>query len=80
MFRGPVGPDSGRTGRSQAERIGTDPAGFKDGPKYDPKAGVPVTADSPQQQYKPMPMSPPTGGQQVSASVPFILTTPVPKR
>lgn len=76
MFKGPVGPDSGRTGRSQAEQIGTDPAGFKDGPKHDPKAGIPVTPEFPQQQYRPTPMSPPTGGQQAGVPAPFTITNP----
>lgn len=52
MFKGPSGPVSGRTRRTQAEDIGTNPEGFKDGPPYDYTAGHPITRQQPSQQYE----------------------------
>lgn len=47
MFKGPTGPQSGRTGRSQAESIGTDPEGFTGAPGYHVQGGHPLTAGYP---------------------------------
>lgn len=73
MFKGPVGPQSGRTSRSQAEKIGTDPSGFKDGPAFDPVSGTPVTREMPKQEYKPTPMK--EGGDAKPMNIPAPFTT-----
>jgi hypothetical protein len=66
MFKGPVGPQSGRTPRSQAEKIGTDPAGFVEGPAYDATAGIPKGAGMPTGKYEPAKMKTPSAGAPVS--------------
>lgn len=73
MYKGPVGPVSGRTPRSQAEKMGTDPSGFKEGPAYDAKGGHPVTAEQPKQEYKPAALKA-GGGKPMEIPAPFTLT------
>lgn len=73
MFKGPTGPQSGRTPRTQAEEIGTSKEGFVEGPAYDPKAGHPITKDFPQQQYKEQQMKP-VVSQPINIPAPFTLT------
>lgn len=74
MFKGPVGPVSGRTPRSQAEKIGTDPSGFEDGPAYDITAGHPTGKGMPTGEYKDAKMKVPAGGEPVSdGKAPFTI-------
>lgn len=74
MFHGLKGPQSGRTPRTQAESIGTDPEGFKEDPPYDMKGGHPITKDFPEGKYAERPMSAPGGAKPLDADVPFTLT------
>ena len=74
MHKGPVGPQSGRTPRSQAESIGTDASSFKeDGVKYDPTLGHVITKEQPKQEYKEAPVKTPTGPAQ-SGTAPFTIS------
>jgi hypothetical protein len=70
-FKGTVGPQSGRTSRSQAESIGTDPQGFVKAPEYFPQGGHPVKPGMPAQEYKETPMREPSGGGSVPDPSPF---------
>lgn len=72
MFKGPTGPQSGRTGRSRAEEL-NDPNNFDDGPKYDPKAGVPASMPA-AQEYNPRPMKPAGDGKPIDVETPFVIT------
>lgn len=63
MYQGPTGPKSGRTPRSQAERIGTDPSGFEGMPGYFPQGGHPIMPNLPAQPYNYVDADPtPSGG------------------
>lgn len=66
MFKGPVGPVSGRTPRSQAEKIGTDASGFVEGPAYDVTAGHPKGNGMPSGKYEADKMKAPAGGSPAS--------------
>jgi len=71
MFKGPVGPQSGQTPRTIAEKKGTDPAGFVEGPAYDVKGGHPITKQMPEQTYKAQTMKAPVGGTPMEIPAPF---------
>lgn len=59
MYKGIKGPVSGRTSRTRAEEIGTDPSGFTDqGPGYFSQGGHPITSKLPAQPYKEAPEIP----------------------
>lgn len=73
MFKGPVGPVSGRTPRSQAEAIGTDSSGFKEGPAYDVAGGHPITKQMPKQAFKAQELKSPSGGAPMEIPAPFTL-------
>lgn len=47
MFKGPTGPQTGRTPRTQAEKIGTDSSGFVNAPDYNAQGGHPNGAGMP---------------------------------
>lgn len=51
MFKGPKGPVSGRTPRTQAEKY-ADPASFPAEPAYSTQGGHPITPGMPQTLYK----------------------------
>lgn len=74
MFHGLKGPQSGRTSRTQAEAIGTDPEGFKEDPPYDMQGGHPVTKDLPKGEYKEAEMKEAGGAKPLDVAVPFTLT------
>jgi len=46
MFKGPAGTNT-RTPRTQAEKIGTNPEGFKGVPDYNPQGGHPTGTGMP---------------------------------
>lgn len=45
-------PGSLRSSRKRALEIGTEPAGFEDGAKYDAQGGHPVSPDYPERTYE----------------------------
>ena len=72
-FKGTVGPESGRTPRSQAESIGTDAAAFVEQPPYFPHGGHPAGPGMPSQDYKETPAREPSGGGSVPNPSPFTI-------
>ena len=72
-FKGLVGPQSGRTSRSQAESIGTDAEGFVKAPDYFSQGGHPVGPGMPAQDYKETPQRAPAGGGNVPDPSPFTI-------
>ena len=73
MFKGTTGPQSGRTSRSQAEKLGTDPEGFVKAPEYDAQGGHPITPAMPSQTYKAEQLKPGTDSKPIDPSTPFVL-------
>lgn len=71
MFKGPTGPQSGRTPRTQAEKLGTSPGGFSEQPGYDPTAGTPTGKDYPSSTYKERELKSPSGGKPMEIPTPF---------
>lgn len=49
---GVAGPQSGRTPRTRAEELGTDPAGFRADVSYDSVNGVPTSMKRPGGKYE----------------------------
>jgi len=70
MFKGPVGPQSGRTSRTQAEKLGTESSGFEGAPEYFPQGGYPPSKDLPKQEYKEREIKPAQQGSPVSNKTP----------
>jgi hypothetical protein len=73
MYKGPVGPDSKRTGRSIAEEK-NDPANFKDGPAYDVVKGLPKAMDK-GGEYKPLTLKMPEAKPAQQIQTPFVITS-----
>lgn len=73
MFKGPVGPESGRTPRTQAESIGTDASNFVKAPEYFSQGGHPVGPGMPAKPYSEAPQRAPAGGGQVPDPSPFTI-------
>jgi hypothetical protein len=74
MFKGTVGPQSGRTLRSIAEDKGTAGTGFSDQPAYDPMLGHPITKDFPKSTYKDVATE--SNMKSPDAAVPFGISAP----
>ncbi len=74
MFKGPVGPNSGRTPRSIAEEQGTNPSGFKEGPPYDYAAGHPITKNMPSQAPKETELKPGGDAKPMEIPAPFTVS------
>ncbi len=74
MFKGPVGPQSGQTGRSIAEKQ-NNAAGFQseNDPPYDATQGTPITKAIPKQAYHEAPLKPGGGGKPAEISTPFTI-------
>ena len=74
MFKGPVGPQSGRTPRSIAEEK-NNPASFQseNDPPYDATQGTPITKDMPKQAYHEAPMKQAGSGTPVNPATPFTI-------
>jgi len=74
MFKGPVGPQSGQTPRSIAEKQNSS-AGFQseNDPPYDPAHGHPITKDMPKQEYREPPMKQAGSGTPVEIPAPFTI-------
>lgn len=61
MYKGP----GTRTSRTQAEKIGTNPAGFENSMTYFAQGGHPVTPATPAMAYTPSKLVPGVGGKPI---------------